>query len=174
VHARTADADRIDAAVRAALTAVDPAQPQFHVQTMDAYVAKSVAQRTFTLELVAVCGAAALVIAALGVYSVVAYVVAARRRESAIRIALGAAPRHVIVQAAVWIAGLAACGIAMGIAVALVAARAVSPLLFRVEPLDPAAIAAVSAIVMGAAFAAAYLPARRAARVDPMDALRSQ
>jgi putative ABC transport system permease protein len=174
VHAGGADVKRIDAAVRAALVAVDPTQPQFHVQTMDAYVAKSVAQRTFTLALVAACGAAALVIAALGVYSVVAYVVAARRRESAIRVALGAAPRHVIVRATAWVAGLTSCGIAMGLVVALLAARAVSPLLFGVAPLDPAAIAAVSAIVMAAAFAAAYLPARRAARVDPMDALRSR
>ena len=79
-----------------------------------------------------------------------------------------------IVRATAWVAGLTACGIAMGLTVALVAARAVSPLLFGVAPLDPAAIAAVSAIVMGAAFAAAYLPARRAARVDPMDALRVQ
>ena len=173
VRARV-DAERVEPAVRGALAEVDPTQPQFHVQPMEAYVSKSVAQRTFTLALVAACGAAAFLLATLGVYSVVSYVVGARRREAAIRIALGAAPAHVVRRAAAWIGTLVGCGIALGLGIAALAAPSVAPLLFQVPVLDPQAIAAVSAIVMTAALAAAYVPARRAARADPMLALRSE
>jgi putative ABC transport system permease protein len=174
VHARTAEAVRLEAAVRGALVDVDPTQPQFHVQTMDAYVSKSVAQRTFTFVLVAACGAAALLIATLGVYSVVAYVVAARRRESAIRIALGAAPRHVVQRAVAWIAAVVLSGIAVGLVIAAAAAGSLAPLLFEVSALDPGAVAGVSAIVIVVAISAGYLPAWRASRADPMNALRAE
>jgi len=173
VHAR-AGAAAVEPSVRAALIDVDATQPLFHVQTMDAYVSKSVAQRTFTVALIAVCGAAALLIATLGVYSVVSYVVASRRREAAIRIALGATPSHVVRRAAAWIAAVVSCGVTAGLAIAAAAARPVEPLLFGVKALDPAAIGAVSAIVIASALAAAWLPARREARVDPMAALRSE
>ena len=171
VRARVEPA-RIEAAVRAALVAVDPTQPQFHVQSMDAYVSKSVAQRTFTLALVAACGAAAFLLATLGVYGVVSYASAARRRETAIRIALGAPAAHVVSAATAWIGTLVGCGIAVGLGGAALAAPGVAPLLFQVTPLDPQAIGVVSAIVISSALAAAYVPARRAARADPMSALR--
>jgi len=173
VHARTADPDRLEAGVRGALADVDPAQPQFHVQTMDAYVSKSVAQRTFTFVLVAACGAAALLIATLGVYSVVAVVVGSRRRESAIRIALGAPSRHVVQRAIAWIAAVVLSGIALGLVLAVAVSRSVAPLLFEVSALDLPSVAAVSAIVIAVAISAGYLPARRASRVDPMAALRA-
>ena len=159
--------------MRAALAAVDQAQPQFHVQPMDAYVSKSVAQRTFTVALVAVCGAAAFLLATLGVYSVVSYVVGARTREAAIRIALGATPGRVVRRTTGWIAALTGCGITLGLGAAALGARGVAPLLFDMSALDPAVVAVVSVIVIGAALAAAYFPARRAAGVDPLIALRS-
>jgi putative ABC transport system permease protein len=172
VHARTEPA-RIDAAVRAALVEVDPTQPQFHVQSMDAYVSKSVAQRTFTFALVAVCGAAALLIATLGIYGVVSYLVGMRTREAAIRVALGAPPADFMRRTTAQVGALAAGAVGVGLIIAGLGANTLSPLLFGVSALDPQTVGVVSAIVIASALAAAYLPARRMARVDPMTALRS-
>src|SRR5439155_5662570 len=172
VRARTA-AERVEPAVRAALVDVDPAQPQFHVQPMDAYVSKSVAQRTFTVALVAVCGAAAFLLATLGVYSVVSYASGARKREAAIRIALGATPGRIVRRTTGWIAALTGCGITLGFCAAVLGAHSLPPVLFEVCPFDPQAVAVASAIVIAAALAAAYVPARRAADVHPLIAPRS-
>ena len=171
VRARV-DPDRVEAAVRAALVEVDPLQPLFHVQSMDDYVAKSVAQRTFTFALVGVCGALAFLLATLGVYGVVSYVTAMRAREAAIRIALGAARGAIVRTLAGPVAALAAVGVCGGLVIVAAAAPALSPLLFEVDARDLRTLGAVAVLVFGAAVAAAGLPALRAARRDPLAALR--
>ena len=171
VRARV-DSDRIERAVRGALLDVDPLQPLFHLQSMDEYVAKSIAQRTFTLALVGVCGALALLVAALGVYGVVSYVTAMRAREAAIRVALGAAPASIVRALAGEVAALAAIGAAVGVVIVAAAAPALSTLLFEVEARDSRTLGAAAAVVLAAAVVAAVVPAWRTARRDPMAALR--
>jgi predicted permease len=168
------DSDRVEGAVRAALLDVDPLQPIFHLQSMDEYVAKSLAQRTFTLTLVAVCGGFALLLATLGVYGVVSYVTALRAREAAIRLALGAAPASIVAMLGGHAAALAMLAVACGAAIVTVAGRAVSPLLFQVDAGDPRTLGAVATVVLAAACVAAGLPAWRIARRDPLAALRHQ
>ena len=130
------------------------------------------AQTSFALVMLAISGAVALLLGIVGIYGVIAYVATQRTREIGIRIALGAASgdvsglfiRHGFV--------LAAIGIACGIAAAAALTRAMSTLLFGVSPLDPLTYVAVALTLGGTAVLASYLPARRAARVDPAIALR--
>jgi putative ABC transport system permease protein len=127
-------------------------------------VATSIARRTFTLALVGVCGALAFLIATLGVYGVVSYATAMRARESAIRLALGAAPAALIRSIAGPVAGLAA----IGVAVVAAAAPLLSALLFDGDGRDGRTLGAAAALVLGAAVLAAALPACRTARRDPL------
>jgi len=173
VRARV-DPGSVERAVRAALVEVDPLQPLFHVQSMDDYVTKSIAQRTFTLALVGTCGALAFLLATLGVYGVVAYVTAMRAREAAIRLALGAAPLSIVRALAAPVAGLAALGIAVGLAIVGAAAPSLSALLFEVDARDPRTLGTAAAVVFSAAVVAAGVPAWRTARRDPLAALRHE
>ena len=171
VRARV-DPDRVEGAVRAALLDVDPLQPLFHVQSMDEYVAKSLAQRTFTLALVGVCGGFALLHGTLGVYGVVSHLTALRAREAAIRIALGAAPGAIVAMLGGQAVALSALAVACGAAIVIAVGPAVSPLLFRVDASDPRTLGAVATVVLATAIVAAGLPAWRTARRDPLAALR--
>ena len=112
------------------------------------------------------------VLAALGIYGVLFYVVAQRSREIGLRMAIGASPWDVVRGILVYSTRLTGLGLAAGIAVATVTTRLLSRLLYEVSPLDAKAIIAVSALLMLVAMLASYLPARRAARVDPLVALR--
>jgi ABC-type antimicrobial peptide transport system permease subunit len=117
---------------------------------------------------------AALLLAAIGIYGVLAFAVRERTRELGIRLALGAQRRDVLRLVLGRAAALTACGLAAGAGVALLATRAMRSLLFGVEPADPVTFAVVAAGVAAMALLASWLPARRASRIDPNDALRSQ
>jgi len=161
------------AALRGAIARLDPEQPPGDVRTLTHYVRQAAARPRFTATLASAFAAIATLLAGLGIYGLLAYGVAQRRREIGIRLALGAQPgdvrRLVMTQAA----ALGAAGLGAGIAGALLLTRALSSLLFGVTAADPATFGAVSLLLMAVVVAAAYLPARRATRVDPMIALRA-
>ena len=164
--------EKTEPAVRTAMRTVDPALPIFHLQPMNAYIAKSMAQRTFAFALTGVFGALALVLATVGIYGVVTYTVGLRRREVGIRMAVGAKPSDVslLILRQVWVTTMA--GLAVGLAISLWFGQMMAILLFEVKPTDGLTICEVAALIGATALLAGYIPARRAARFDPMKALR--
>jgi predicted permease len=158
--------------IQQAVWSVNASLPVANVRTLDEIRARSMAQTSFTLVMLAIAATVALVLGVVGIYGVIAYVATQRTREIGIRIALGAAPRDVRGLFLRQGATLAAVGVGCGIAVAALATRAMSTLLFGVGALDPVTYAAVALALGGTAMLASYLPARRASRVDPADALR--
>ena len=160
--------------VQRAVWSVNGNLPVASVRTLDAIRAGSMAQTSFALVMLAIAGTVALCLGVVGIYGVIAYVATQRTREIGIRIALGAAARDVsglfIRQGAI----LAAIGITLGMVAAAGATRAMSSLLFGVGAVDPLTYAAVAVALGGTAILASYLPARRAARIDPADALRRE
>ncbi len=159
-------------ALRAAVWSIDPEVPVAELQTMQEVVDASVAERRFQMGLVAAFAAAALLLAAIGIYGVVSYAVARRRNEIGIRLALGA--RAADVRGMVLRQGMApvAAGLAAGIAGALALGRLLGSLLYQVKPADPIILASVAAVLAAVALAACWVPALRATRTDPMTALR--
>ena len=145
--------------------------PRF--RTMRAVVSESVADRRFVLLLVGVFGAAAMLLATLGVYSVIAYVVTQRRQEIGVRVALGARSGDVLRMVLRQGFTLAFFGIAIGTVLALFVSRLLSRFLFGVAPNDPVAFGGVIVVLSAVALVASYVPALRATRVDPMTALRN-
>ena len=139
---------------------------------MEELLARSLARRSFTMVLLAATAALALLLSAVGIYGVLSYVVAQRRSEIGIRMALGA--RTGAVQAMVVRQSLdvAAIGLIVGLVAALATTRLLSTLLFGVTPTDPLALAAATLLLLALAAIASYGPARRASRVDPAEALR--
>jgi putative ABC transport system permease protein len=144
----------------------------FSVQTMDAVVASALAQRRFTMLLLALFAATALALSAIGIYGVMAYFVTQRTHEIGIRMALGASRRDVVTMVLGQGARLAAAGVAAGLVGALTITRAIDTLLFGVSPRDPGTLVALAATLTAVALLACYIPARRATRVDPIRALR--
>jgi predicted lysophospholipase L1 biosynthesis ABC-type transport system permease subunit len=161
------------AAASRAVRAVDPGLP-VRTRRIEEVFERAVADRRYALVLAGAFGAAALALAAAGLYGVVAYVAAQRRRELGVRVALGA--RAGDVRRLVLGRGLApaALGLAAGLAGALAAGRLLAAHLYGVRPGDPATFAGVALALGAVAFAAAWAPARRAARVDPASALRAE
>jgi putative ABC transport system permease protein len=159
-------------AVRREIAAVDPAVPASFVRSMDQWIGSTLAARRFNLQLVGAFAAAALLLAVIGVYAVSAFAVTTRTREIGIRAALGASRRDVI--GLVLRNGVSPVvgGLAAGTAAAVVAAPALSGLLFGVTPHDGLSIAVSLTALASAALLANILPARRAARIDPIVALR--
>jgi ABC-type antimicrobial peptide transport system permease subunit len=153
------------AGVRGILREIDPEVPIGRVQSMDAVVAASpsVARVSFTLMLLGAGAAMALLLSVVGLYGVISYTVGQRTSEMGIRLALGARGADVT-RLVVW----------LGVVLSLAATRALRSQLFQVEPNDPVTLAAVSALLVAVALVASWLPARRAARVDPMSALRAE
>jgi len=168
----TTDPRGLERAVRAAFLAVDPTQPVFQVQPMENYLASSLAQRRFTLTLLALFGGLALSLAAVGIYGVVSCAVTSRTREMGIRMALGAKRRDVLAMVLRQAAALAGAGLAAGFAASLALTRFLASLLFEVRTTDAATLAAMAVLLAAVGLAASYLPARRAASVDPTVALR--
>ena len=162
----------LSAPVRAELRAVDPDLPVYNVRTMEQRVSESLARRRFSMLLLTLFAALALGLAALGVYSVVAYLVSQGMRELGIRVALGATPRQILSLVVGQTMTVAAVGIAGGIGGALVATRWLRSMLFGVDPSDPATFLAVIALLGGIALAASGLPAARGARVDASAVIR--
>ncbi len=157
---------------RADLAAIDRDLPLAAVRTLDQVVGRSIAERRFTMLLLATFAALALTLAVIGVYGVLAYLVSQRTREIGVRLAIGAAPSDVVRLFVREGLVLAAIGLVCGLAGAVAAARALTTMLFGVTPTDPVTFAGVATALAIIALAASYLPARRAAAVDPMNALR--
>jgi len=164
----------VAAAARDAIRALDPNLPVRNVRTIDAVLAESVAPSRWSTTLLGVFAAVALVMAALGVFGVLSFLVTQRTRELGIRIALGAAPaavRRMVVGQGL---GLVAAGLALGLLGAVALTRLMKSLLYEVSPTDPLTYAGVAAVLVAIAALASWLPARRATRVDPVVALRSE
>lgn len=168
------DPEALAAAVRREIHAVDRGVPITDVRSMEQVLDREVFQRRGQTTLIAAFAICALLLAALGVYGVLAYLVARRTQEIGVRVALGARPLDVLMTVAGQGLALSAVGIALGAAVSVVVTRALSKLLFGVSPRDPATLAGVAALLLLTAAAASYLPARRAMRVDPVVALREE
>jgi putative ABC transport system permease protein len=152
----------------------DPNLAVSSVRTMEDVVSNSVGERRLTMFLLAVFAVAALVLAAVGIYGVIAYSVTQRTQEIGIRMALGAQQRDVLRMVVGHAILLAAAGIVLGAAGAAALTRFMADLLFEVRPRDPVTFAAVAATLAIVAVAASYLPGRRATRVDPVIALRAE
>ncbi|MDE3156208.1 MAG: ABC transporter permease [Acidobacteriota bacterium] len=168
------DPEQLLGAVRARVWAVDPDQPVPALDTLAGVVSDSVATPRFRTLLVATFAGLALLLAALGIYGVVSYSVSRRTRDIGVRIALGAG-RPAIVRMVVGEGlALALAGVAVGLCLALAATRVLASLLFDVTATDPLTYAAVAAVLVGVAGLASYLPARRAMRIDPIEALRAE
>lgn len=165
------DPSPVVAAARAIVQQVRPDIPPV-LRTMETVVADSVADRRFVLVLVGVFGGAALLLATLGVYSVISYLVTQRRQEIGVRIALGAQRGDVLKLVLRQGAALALVGIALGGVGALLLTRLLKGLVFGVSTTDPLAFGGVMVLLAGVALLASWLPAIRAARVDPMNVLR--
>ena len=168
----TTDPWRMAQSVRAAFLAVDPTQPVYHVRPMESYVSDSLSARTFALVLLGLFGALALVLAAIGVYGLVSYTVSLRTSEVGIRMALGAAQRDVLLLVLRHGMLLAAGGLLVGVCASLALTRLLGAMLYEVRPTDLAMSAGSALVLAAVALAAAYIPARRATRIDPIMALR--
>jgi predicted permease len=157
-----------------AVRAVDPEQPTWSPRMMDEWRSRSISSPRFNLLLLSVFAALAMLLAAVGVYGVTAFSVARRTRELGIRVALGAQPRALLRFVVGEAACLAAVGCAAGGAGALAAGSWLRAAFHDVRLADPVVVAGIPLFVFTVAIAAAYLPARRAMRVDPADALRAE
>jgi len=174
VRSRTDRPERLAASVRAAVRSVDRDLPIASVRTGAELVGETLSARRLSLVLLSVFAAVALALSVIGVYGVLSFTVSQQTREIGIRMALGAARRDVLALM-VW-KGLwpVAAGLAVGIGAALGTTRVLTTMLFEVQPSDPLTIAGVASLLLTAAFLAVLVPARRAARVDPLIALRSE
>ncbi|HET6763845.1 MAG TPA: FtsX-like permease family protein, partial [Longimicrobiaceae bacterium] len=159
-------------AVRAIVRRLDPALPTYDERPMQAVLGDAVARTRFVLLMLGIASLVALAIGAVGLYGVLAYGVSLRRREIGVRIALGATAAEVSRMIARRGVVLAAVGVAAGLLAAVALTRFLHGLLYGVSPTDPVALAGTSAMLLGVALLATWLPARRAAMVDPMEALR--
>jgi putative ABC transport system permease protein len=171
--ARTAnDPMTLACAIRAEVTAADREQPVADVRSMEKVIFDSIAQPRFRTTLLGVFAGLALVLASVGLYGVMSYSAAQRTREIGVRIALGAARRDVVGMIVGQGMKVVACGVAVGLAGALALTRTLSTLLFGVSPTDWLSFSIAAAGMALVALAACYAPARRATRVDPIEALR--
>jgi putative ABC transport system permease protein len=166
------DPNRLAGQVHSQVAAVDPEQPVYDVRAMDGVMSNAVARRRAALTLVAALSGLALILASVGLYGVLAYTVSQRIQEFGIRTALGASPTRILRDVVVHGMTLAGVGCALGLAATIPVSRAVRGLLYGVEPLDPVTFAAVLSLLLGVGLVAAFVPARRAARVDPATALK--
>jgi putative ABC transport system permease protein len=172
---RTAlDPSQLVTAARAQVRAIDPEQAVTSLRSMEQVVAESVAPRRFNTWVLGVFAGSALLLAALGLYGVMAYSVGSRVREIGLRMALGARPGRVLLMILGSGMRLAAIGLATGLVGSLALTRLLANLLYGVKPTDMLTFAGVSLVLATTALLASYLPARRATRVDPMVALRCE
>jgi len=162
------------AAIREAVRVADPNLPLYDLKPMETLLADSLAPRRFAMEMLGIFAAAALFLAALGLYGVLSYAVTLRRHEICIRIALGAergAVMRLVVRQGLQLAG---AGVAIGVIAAMLCSRLIESQLFEVRPYDPLTIAAMAGVLMLAALIASWLPALRAMRADPAVTLRHE
>jgi ABC-type antimicrobial peptide transport system permease subunit len=165
---------QLAAAVRREIWAVDPQQPVSYVRTMEEILASEVSQRSIAMTLLAAFAALALLLAALGIYGVLSYLVAQRRQEIGIRMALGARRMDVLQMVVSEGMQWSIVGVAIGLSAAFALTRVMSSVLYGVSATDPVTFAFVSLLLIVISFIACYVPARRAAKTDPMTTLRCE
>jgi putative ABC transport system permease protein len=174
VRSERAGTESLLADIRQAIWSVNANLPVFLVRTIASLYAESLARTTLTLMLLGISGAMALVLGVVGIYGVIAYVVSQRAREISIRVALGAQPTDVkqmfVRQGLV----LATIGAAAGLAAAVALTRSIASLLYGIGPLDLPTYGVGLGLILAAAMLASYLPARRAASIDPVEALKAE
>jgi putative ABC transport system permease protein len=170
----TANPEPLVAAVRAKIAEMDPTLPISGILNMDNVVATSVAQPRLIMQLVGTFAVFALLLAAIGMYGVMAYSVSQRKQEIGIRMSLGAGPPEILRQVVRQGMALALAGVVIGVLASLALTRLLAGLLFGVRATDPSIFAAAAVVLALSAFLACYVPARRATRVDPIIVLRSE
>jgi putative ABC transport system permease protein len=168
------NAGTIQELVRAMVQSVDPELPVYGAKTLGDAVTGSLEQRRFSMDIVAAFAITALLLAALGIYGVVSYLVSERTRDIGIRLALGAERGSILAMVLRQGLGLAMAGAGLGLAGSVIVSHLMAGLLYGVTPADPLTFAGVTLVLAGVALAACYIPARRAMRVDPMIALRCE
>ncbi|HUO29156.1 MAG TPA: ABC transporter permease [Bryobacteraceae bacterium] len=165
---------RMERAIRKVFETVDAGSPVYHVKPLEGYYEERLANRTFALALLGLLGGLAVILSAIGVYGVISYSVVCRTREVGIRMALGALRGNVLALILWQSVPVIGAGLGIGVAASLWLARLIGTLLFEVAPTDLATLAGVAILLGFVALAAAALPARRAASIDPLTALRSE
>ena len=168
------NAAALTASVVRAIHEIDPEQPVYDVRTMDEWVDRSLGQRWMNMTLVGTFASVALTLSAIGVYGVIAFGVARQRREFGIRLALGASRRSIAASVVKHGLALAGIGIGAGMAMSIGVTRSMRSLLFGVNPTDVISLTAATLAILFVAILASYLPARRAAAVDPAVTLRAE
>jgi predicted permease len=168
------DLAAVASAVKTVIHDVDPDLPVYHVRPMATWRDQSLARRRFSMVLLTLFALLALALAAVGIYGVMAYLVSQGAREIGIRIALGATPGAVVGMIVRHGMSVALAGASAGIVAALALSRLIDSLLFGVRGTDPLTFAVVAIVLLAISFMACYVPARRAARIDPMAALRAE
>ena len=164
--------ENLVAAIRKEVYALDPDQPISDVATMDERFSQSLSQPRFSALLLGLFAGIALLLAAVGIYGVMSYLVTQRTHEIGVRMALGASTRDILKLVVRQGMTLTLIGVGCGLVAAFLLTRFLASLLFEVRSFDPLTYAGVSLLLLAVAFIACYIPARRAARVDPMVALR--
>jgi putative ABC transport system permease protein len=170
----TVDPLTLRSSAREAVRQLDPQLAITNIRSMEQLLDFSVAQQRFMMLLLAVFGAVALSLAAIGIYGIMSYAVKRRSKEIGIRMALGGAPRDVLLLVVGQGMRLAVLGLVLGIVVALATTRVMTDLLFGVQARDPLTFVGIALLLSGVAFVASWLPARRAVRTDPTKALRTE
>jgi predicted permease len=168
------DPAAISKAVVGQVHAIDPTLPVFGARRLEETVSESLAARKFSMEVVALFALTALLLAGLGIYGVISYVVSERTHEIGIRLALGASRRRILEMVVRQGLRLAIAGAAAGLVCSLAVSRAMGALLYGVRPSDPLTFAIVTLLLVAVALAACCVPARRAIRVEPAIALRGE
>jgi putative ABC transport system permease protein len=172
VRTRTTDPAQLAGALRSVVKEIDKDQPLFQIRTMDKLIADSVARQRFSMILLAVFAAVAMLLAAFGIFSVMSFLVAQRTHEIGIRMALGAQSRDILRLVVGHAMTLALVGVGIGLVGAFALTRVMEKLLYEVKPHDPFVFGGIALLLTSVALVACYVPARRAAKVDPMVALR--
>ncbi|MGH7574107.1 MAG: FtsX-like permease family protein, partial [Longimicrobiales bacterium] len=168
----TGDPAALAPAVRHAVAQIAPDVPLTTIRTMESVVDRSLAERSFTMTVLAIAALVALLLGAVGLYGVISYVASQRTREIGLRIALGALPRQVRARFVRQGLGVVAAGLVIGLAAALALTRLLDALLFEVSATDPLSLIVAVAVLTAVSLLATYLPARRASSIDPLEALR--
>ncbi len=168
------DPAAISAQVRTQVQAVDPEIPVFHAETLDDVLSSSLSVRRFSMEMVALFAATALLLAGLGIYGTISFLVNEQSREIAIRLALGAQRRNILGMVLRQGLTLAAAGAGVGLVGALIVSHLMAGLLYGVSPYDLSTFAGVTAVLTAVAVAASYVPALRAMRLDPITTLHAE
>jgi ABC-type antimicrobial peptide transport system permease subunit len=168
------DPSALSPSIKKELRGIDPDLPMYSVRTMDDRVQESLARRRFSMLLLGIFAGVALVLATIGIYGVMAYLVNQGTREIGIRMAIGATQREIVRLVVFQGMTLAVAGVGIGLAAAFVFARLMRSLLFGISTADPVTFAGISLLLTFVALLVTYIPARRAARIDPILCLRAE